>query len=703
MAALSIRLGALLGSLATPILLPAQVPQPARAIQIKPGAKPPAAQEARVALVIGNGAYRESPLKNPVNDAKAMAAALRACGFRVDLVLDADRNRMFQAVREFGQKIQGGGVGLFYFAGHGMAVKGANYLIPVAADIAGEDEVEIQALSVQSVLNKMEGAKNRLNLLVLDACRNNPFARSFRSAASGLAQMDAPTGTFIAYATAPGSTAADGTGANGLYTQHLLQALGRPGLKVEEVFKQVRIEVKQASGDKQVPWDSSSLTGDFYFRAGPAAGTGPAALAAAPSPAEELFRKGLASASGQGAARSDQEALSWFIQAADLGHPGAQGRLGRMYAYGLGTPINRVQALAYFRKAAEQDDPAGQFGLAAAYAGHLPGCGLAPDQSLAIQWLTRSADQGYPYALANLGGAYNTGSGVDQDQGRALNLFRKAMAAAQPLADQGDPGAQNLLGYVLRMDGPLRDEAAARTWIRKSADQGFVLAQLNLGSIYRHGQGVPKDLAQSALWFRKAGDQGDPEGQYQYGSACANGLGVPVDQAEAVAWFRKAAGQGYAHGESGLGYCYLYGHGVSQDTAQAAAWFRKAADQGLSDGENNLGACYLDGRGLAQDDREAAVWFRKAAEQGQALAECNLGWCYLNGRGLTQDYAQALAWFRKAAEQNEPVSQMNLGHMNEHGLGLSKDLDQARIYYQKAADQGNTQARDALKRLGPKP
>ena len=209
MATQSIRLGVLLGSLAIPALLPAQIPPAVRAIQVKAGVKP-TAQEARVALVIGNGAYRESPLKNPVNDARAMAAVLRDCGFRVDLVLDADRTRMFQAVRDFGQRIQGGGVGLFYFAGHGMAVKGANYLIPVATDIAGEDEVEVQALSVQSVLNKMEGARNRLNLLVLDACRNNPFARSFRSGAAGLAQMDAPAGTFIAYATAPGSTAADG-------------------------------------------------------------------------------------------------------------------------------------------------------------------------------------------------------------------------------------------------------------------------------------------------------------------------------------------------------------------------------------------------------------------------------------------------------------------------------------------------------------
>lgn len=240
--------------------------------------------ERRVALVIGNGAYADSPLKNPANDARAMAQALRECGFTVDLVLEANRARMLQAVRDFGQRLQAGGVGLFYFAGHGMQVKGENYLMPVGTEIGAEDEVPEQALRVNAVLAKMESAKNRLNLVVLDACRNNPFARSFRSASRGLAQQDAPTGSFIAYATAPGSVAADGAGSHGLYTQHLLQALKMPGLSVEQVFKRVRIAVKEGSRGQQVPWDSSSLTGDFYF----VSGTGAAAPETTPETAPQL-------------------------------------------------------------------------------------------------------------------------------------------------------------------------------------------------------------------------------------------------------------------------------------------------------------------------------------------------------------------------------------------------------------------------------
>ena len=227
-------------------------------------------QEARVALVIGNGAYKDAPLRNPVNDAQAMANAVKACGFTVTRLENATRSQMREAIRAFGAKIAEGGVGLFYYAGHGMQVKGRNYLIPVGADIAQEDEVEGEAVEVDAVLAKMETARNRLNILILDACRDNPFGRSFRSSQHGLATMDAPTGTYVAFATAPGKTAADGSGANGMYTHALLRQLKNPGLRLEDVFKRTRAEVLEASGQKQTPWENSSIVGDFYFLQGSA-------------------------------------------------------------------------------------------------------------------------------------------------------------------------------------------------------------------------------------------------------------------------------------------------------------------------------------------------------------------------------------------------------------------------------------------------
>lgn len=246
--------------------------------------KSSATAEQRIALVIGNSQYRDSPLPNPVNDARAIARALSDSGFTVTRKENASQKEMQLAMREFGDSLKSGGVGLFYYAGHGMQVKERNFLIPVDAQIQREDEVAYNSVDAGQVLDKMEAANNRLNIVILDACRNNPFARSFRSGGAGLAQMDAPVGTLIAFATAPGSVASDGEGQNGLYTQHLLQSLQKPGAKIEDVFKNVRAAVRKDSGGKQIPWESTSLEGDFIFVPQPpapsvAVGTAPIAPA----------------------------------------------------------------------------------------------------------------------------------------------------------------------------------------------------------------------------------------------------------------------------------------------------------------------------------------------------------------------------------------------------------------------------------------
>ena len=226
------------------------------------------AGDARHALVIGNNAYTNGPLRNPVNDARAMAKALGEAGFNVVLVENGTQLGMQRAIRNFGNQIAKGGIGLFYYAGHGLQVKGRNYLVPVNAEIGLEDEIEFTTVDVNLVLAKMDSAKNSLNIVILDACRNNPFARGWRSAASGLAQMDAPTGTFIAFATAPGSVAADGSGENGVYTKHLLAEMPRTGVPIELMFKQVRNGVMTETNGRQIPWESSSLRGEFAFRPG---------------------------------------------------------------------------------------------------------------------------------------------------------------------------------------------------------------------------------------------------------------------------------------------------------------------------------------------------------------------------------------------------------------------------------------------------
>ncbi len=226
---------------------------------------------ARVALVVGNGDYAAEigKLKNPSSDAQLMADTLKGLGFEVSLVTDADQKAMKRAIREFGQKLRETGpqgIGLFYYAGHGVQVDGENFLLPIGAEIQAEGDVELEAVSASSILSQMQFAGNAVNLVFLDACRNNPLTRSFRSGSRGLARVDAPRGSFVGYSTAPGDVSVDGETSNSPYTLALVEELNTPGISIEEAHRAVRGKVLAATNQRQTPWDSSSLTGPVVLK-----------------------------------------------------------------------------------------------------------------------------------------------------------------------------------------------------------------------------------------------------------------------------------------------------------------------------------------------------------------------------------------------------------------------------------------------------
>ena len=220
----------------------------------------------RLALVIGNSRYQNSPLDNPANDAKAIAGELKASGFEVTLQLDAGRDTMVNAIEAYGNLLASRkAVGLFYFAGHGAQLAWRNYLIPVDAVIKSMDDVPARAVELNTLLQGLTKAKNPMNVIVLDACRDNPFGKGLPIEQKGLSQFDAPPGSLLAYATSPGNVASDGSGSNGLYTENLLRELKTPEAKIEDVFKRVRLAVRRRSNGEQIPWESTSLEEDFYF------------------------------------------------------------------------------------------------------------------------------------------------------------------------------------------------------------------------------------------------------------------------------------------------------------------------------------------------------------------------------------------------------------------------------------------------------
>jgi hypothetical protein len=221
----------------------------------------------RTALVVGNNQYKFSPLKNPLNDAKDMAYTLSECNFQVIECINCNASQLRSSIRSFEDTLrEKGGCGVFYYAGHGVQVKGENYIIPVDVDVLREYEVKDNCVSVSSLLGALEFAGNSLNIVILDACRNNPFESSFRSSSKGLATVDAPVGTLIAYSTGPGSIANDGGGVNSIYTSTLLKYLTVEGLPVEEIFKKTRKDIMEITNKEQIPWESTSLTGSFVFR-----------------------------------------------------------------------------------------------------------------------------------------------------------------------------------------------------------------------------------------------------------------------------------------------------------------------------------------------------------------------------------------------------------------------------------------------------
>jgi len=224
--------------------------------------------DVRVALVIGNSAYSAAPLLNPSNDAKAMASALRGLGFKVVELREGNKEQMKLAISNVRDTLRGSqGVGMLYYAGHGIQLDWQNYMVPVDAKLTKAADVPQQTIDVGAVVDAFRSAGTRMNILVLDACRDNPFGGV--ASGKGLAQMDAPSGTILAYATAPGNVAEDGdvrTG-NGLYTQYLLEELKKPGARIEDVFMRVRLNVRKQSQGRQIPWESTSLEDVFYFDA----------------------------------------------------------------------------------------------------------------------------------------------------------------------------------------------------------------------------------------------------------------------------------------------------------------------------------------------------------------------------------------------------------------------------------------------------
>lgn len=486
--------------------------------------------EKRVALVIGNSAYRvATPLNNPANDATLIASTLQSVGFVVvggAAQLDLDNTGFDAALQSFKQALVGADVALFYYAGHGVETHGLNYLVPVDANPTEAADIFIQMTGLAGILETMEKSGAGVNILLLDACRDNPFHdRSARTIKAGLAQMQAPAGTLISFATQPHGVSLDGDDGHSPYTLALAQTMREPGFGLFKTFNEVGLAVEKATGGHQLPWVSSSpIASHFYFSARPAVvtpvslPTAPAANVPVATPNDAASRRDLVTDCDRLAAMPDDRgrasgtpgvALDKInITAASAACADAMQRYPDMmrFVFEAGRVADArkdyVETRRLYQKAADGGYPSGANNIGMTYEN---GHGVTRNYAEAAKWYSKAIQGGEPAAMVNLGNLYQAGHGVAQNCTEAARLYNEAI-------QDGVSDGYNNLGLIYFTDVcGTRDYDQARRAFEQGSAAGDASAMNNLGILYEDGHGVRRSQAAARQWFEKAAALGSPE------------------------------------------------------------------------------------------------------------------------------------------------------------------------------------------------
>jgi Caspase domain/Sel1 repeat len=491
--------------------------------------------EKRVALVIGNSAYRAAPpLANPNADARLISDTLLKLGFFVvggGAQLDLDKAGFDDALRKFGTELIGADVALFYYAGHGVETHGLNYLVPVDAHPADEGDVFAGMSGVSAILDQMEKSGARINLVMLDACRDNPFRdQGVRSATGGLAQMQAPLGTLISFATQPRSVSLDGDDGHSPYSRALAETMQRSGFGLFKTFNEVGLAVGKATHGQQLPWLSSSpISGNFYFAGRPAPNP-PDADASTPSvqearlsPADDPLRHDLV---------TDCDRLAAMPY--DRGHPASLPgvEFGKIDAGAATAACN--DAIARYPDVMRFTFEAGRAATA------------RKDYAEARRLYDKATAAGYAMAMNNIGSGYEAGQGVPVNYAEAARWYGKAVAL-------GEPTAMVDLGWLTEKGlGVKKDFAEARRLYETAVKAGEPSAMNNLGLLYMYGKGVPRDYAEARRLFEQGIALGEDSAMNSLGVLYMQGNGVPRNVTVARQWYEKAAALGNPEAKQNL-------------------------------------------------------------------------------------------------------------------------------------------------------
>ena len=711
--------------------------------------------ERRVALVVGNAAYQHAaPLKNPAQDAAAVSDVLRRLDFNVTTVTDLDKIGMERAVRRFAADIDGADVALFYYSGHAVQVGDRNYLVPVSATVEGARTLSLDTLALQDVSALMRDAGAKVQLLFLDACRDNPFAGALNAGIDagttrGLARIDTATGSLVVFSTSPGEVALDGAGALSPFSDAFSRYAATPKLEIRQVLTRVRADVAAATGDRQVPWDNSSLLGDFYL-----------VPPRAPPVFDHLARVAVA---------QDSAPQPLHLAAPVQPEGGA-----------LALSIVRLPAAGTLllgrRPVAENDPLLARDFTALAYAG------TGPAQQDAFSFKVEDAWGNQDIGLVSISRLAGPGAAVASNApptpapavadvaaeavslvGLGPNLiFRKPGDIAQGNGEQRIQLASNLpFGQIV-----LGDRVIEKGRSIGVADLRHLAFIPPVGSEGKHVDAVFKPLdaaggevrvgidVEIADCDRLAGDRLDPQGVadgvlsgqidikaalpacetavkarptsarflYELGRVYAAlsrnpeagklfhqaadlghvralwALGylaeytAPIDEAQGKAILERAAAAGDVYAVHTLGTLYYDGRGVEKDLAKAKALFENAARVGHTFSMNALGRMYQRGETVQVDLAMTRRYWEESAARGDIYGLDNMGFVYLDGIDVDKDPLKALDYFKKAAALDHPEAPNNIGRMYILGIGVPVDYAEGRKWDGIGADRGDAWA-----------
>ena len=656
---------------------------------------PGALAEKRVALVIGNSSYEKAaPLANPKNDANALAAVLSDLQFEVVKGIDLDRSEFEGVVRKFVRAIRGADVALLFYAGHGLQVKGRNYLAPIDADLSDEADLDFETLPLRTILKHME-RHTRTNLVFLDACRDNPLARNLarsmgtRSVAvgRGLARVETGVGTLIAFATEPGNVALDGWGGNSPFTTALLKHIETPGLDVDLMLRRVRKDVLELTSGKQVPWSNSSLTGRFEF----------AAVQAGDVPGQDKPAKSGAPTVATGSDRTIELAY-WDAIVGSKAAADFESYL-RKFPSGAFAELARLRIKRLKQAALTEREPVKKPVPAARGQRIELTSGVKKDEKsgkarLGVSIMSVPERLAPCFAFEGKRGVLVSnvmpGSAAEQ-----TGIRKGEIILSWDGKETSEPKA--LVEAVVATDTDARVKVSL--WRAPSFKTGFdqhlircarktgAGAMIDLAGLFEFGNVVDKDAGRAEDLKNEAGTK-DPKEAADVMNQRGYTANQRKDYKEAVRWYRKAAELGHAHAMGNLARKYYRGIGVPKDHREAFRWYRKSAEKDVLDSVASLGWLYYQGQGVPRDYAEALKWTRKAAEKDNPHALANLGLHYYYGHGVGRDYREAMKWYRKSADKGHGRAMHFIAGLYASGKGVTKNLRTAADWYEKATAKG---------------